>query len=46
MLHDWLLQNIQGEAPPIPAEAISPWRDVLEDYENDKTGSDSDDQEP
>lgn len=41
MLHNWLLQNIQGEAPPIPAEALSPYTDILENYE--KNESDSDD---
>lgn len=34
MLHEWVLKYTKGEAPAIPDAAISPWKDLLGDYEN------------
>lgn len=33
MLHDWILKHTKGDNPPIPGEAISPWKEFLGDYE-------------
>lgn len=35
MLHEWILKHTEGE-PPIPDEAVSPWKDFLGDYEEDE----------